>query len=128
MRPVMMSTVSAIGASANPLDQAIRAIPAAWFRPDPRVYWADMIASASIGWIAFGGAVAAHGAARAALLILSAFALYRAVLLTHELTPLAPADVPGFRFAGNALVGVPLLVPSFLYEGVHTDHHRQRCY
>jgi fatty acid desaturase len=36
--------------------------------------------------------------------------------------------VPGFRFAWNALVGVPLLVPSFLYEGVHVDHHRPQLY
>ncbi len=66
--------------------------------------------------------------ARAALLIVSAFALYRAVLFIHELTHLAPRDVPAFRAVWNALVGVPLLIPSFLYEGVHTDHHRQRCY
>jgi fatty acid desaturase len=36
--------------------------------------------------------------------------------------------VPFFSLAWNALVGVPLLIPSFLYEGVHTDHHRQSCY
>ena len=37
-------------------------------------------------------------------------------------------ELPAFTVAWNALVGVPLLIPSFLYEGVHTDHHRQSCY
>ncbi len=115
-------------AAAGALDQAIRTIPAAWFRPDPRVYWADLAASAALGWTAFALSAAAHGPARGLLLIVAAFALYRAVLFIHEITHLAPRDVPGFRAAWNALVGVPLLVPSFLYEGVHTDHHRQRCY
>ena len=78
---------------ANPLDRAIRAIPAAWFRPDPRIYWPDMLASAAIGWIAFAFAVGAGPRARAALLIVSAFALYRAVLFIHELTHLAPREV-----------------------------------
>src|SRR5438034_940274 len=35
---------------------------------------------------------------------------------------------PAFTLAWNPLVGVPLPVPSFLYQGVHTDHHRQRSY
>ena len=117
-----------IGAKAHPLDQAIRAIPAAWFRPDPRIYWADMLTSAVTGWVTFALAVSAAPAARAAFLCISVFALYRAVLFIHELTHLTRRDVPGFRVAWNALVGVPLLIPSFLYEGVHTDHHRQHSY
>lgn len=103
-------------------------IPAAWFRPDPRVYWADLVGSALVGWTAFVLAVAAGPWMRGVLLIVAAFALYRAVLFIHEITHLAPRDVPAFRFGWNALVGVPLLLPSFLYEGVHSDHHRQRCY
>ena len=87
-----------------------------------------MLASAAIGWTAFVLAVGAGPRARTALLIVSAFALYRAVLFIHELTHLSPRDVPLFRGVWNALVGIPLLIPSFLYEGVHTDHHRQRCY
>src|SRR4029078_6689070 len=69
-----------------------------------------------------------HGWPLVALLIVSAAALYRAVLFIHELTHRAGRELPAFTVAWNALVGVPLLVPSFLYEGVHTDHHRQSCY
>lgn len=119
----------AVEVSPRPIDLAIRTIPAAWFRPDPRVYWADLLASAAVGWAALGTAAAAPGPiARAALLIVAAFALYRAVLFIHEITHLTLRDVPAFRAGWNAIVGVPLLLPSFLYEGVHTDHHRQRSY
>ena len=108
---------------------AIRAIPSAWFKPDPRLYWPDMLASALVGWTAFAFSVLATGLwIRAVFLIVAAFALYRAVLFIHELTHLAARDLPAFRTVWNALVGVPLLLPSFLYEGVHTDHHRQRSY
>ena len=31
--------------------------------------------------------------------------------------------MPGFRFGWNLLVGVPLMTPSMLYEGVHNLHH-----
>jgi fatty acid desaturase len=110
------------------LDDAIRAIPAAWFRPSRAVYWADFLLSALIGWAAFAVAIAMHGTARVALLTLATAALYRAVLFIHEITHLASRDVPFFTLVWNALVGVPFLIPSFLYEGVHTDHHRQRCY
>jgi fatty acid desaturase len=114
---------------ARNIATAIRAIPSAWFKPDPRVYWPDMLASAFVGWTAFVlGVLATDLWMRAALLIVAAFALYRAVLFIHELTHLAARELPAFRAAWNALVGVPMLIPSFLYEGVHTDHHRQRSY
>ncbi len=118
---------TAIG--ARPIDQAIRAIPAAWFRPDARVYWIDLAGSAALGWSGFALGVVAHRPSiRAAGLIVAAFALYRAVLFIHELTHLAAHELRAFRVVWNVVVGVPLLLPSFLYEGVHTDHHRQRSY
>lgn len=131
----MMATANALkvpvfgAGSEAPMGAAIRAIPAAWFKPDARVYWTDMLLSAAIGWTTFVFAVASTSPwRRAALIILAAFALYRAVLFIHELTHLASHELPSFKIAWNALVGVPLLLPSFLYEGVHTDHHRQRTY
>jgi fatty acid desaturase len=39
-----------------------------------------------------------------------------------------PNAVPGFRFVWNLIVGIPLLVPSFMYEGVHNQHHAKRYY
>jgi fatty acid desaturase len=124
--------VSLPAASAAPskraIDEAIRVIPADWFKASPAIYWTDFLASAIAGWTAFVFAVVGAGWSRAALFVVAALALYRAVLFIHEITHRVQRDVPAFTFAWNALVGVPLLVPSFLYEGVHTDHHRQRTY
>ena len=55
-------------------------------------------------------------------------ALYRAGSFIHELTHIKKGAVKGFRFAWNLIVGVPLLVPSFMYEGVHNQHHAKRYY
>ena len=38
------------------------------------------------------------------------------------------AALPGFRAGWNALVGVPMLIPSFMYEGVHNLHHARTRY
>jgi fatty acid desaturase len=110
------------------LDEAIHAIPLEWFTPLPAVYWVDLLASAATGWWSFALAARYAGWPRAGLLLAAAVALYRAVLFIHELTHRAGRELPVFTIAWNALVGVPLMVPSFLYEGVHTDHHRQSCY
>jgi fatty acid desaturase len=122
------AVVTARTMDARVLGEAMYAIPAEWFRPSPLVYWCDLVASAGIGWAAFGAAVESTPLARAALLAIAAAALYRAVLFIHEITHRAAREVPMFKLAWNVLVGIPLLIPSFLYEGVHTDHHRQRCY
>ncbi len=55
-------------------------------------------------------------------------ALYRAGSFIHEITHIKPNAVPGFYWAWNVLVGVPLLVPSFMYEGVHNQHHAKTYY
>ena len=46
----------------------------------------------------------------------------------HELTHIKKGAVKGFRFTWNLIVGVPLLVPSFMYEGVHNQHHAKTYY
>lgn len=97
-------------------------------RPSPGVYWTDLALSATAVFTGLGLAVWATGAARWAGAALAVLALYRALSFIHELTHLRSDELPGFRFAWNALIGVPFLVPSFLYEGVHNVHHLQRCY
>jgi len=123
-----VATAVAATPRAGALEEAIRAIPADWFKPAPIVYWIDFLTSAAVGWAAFAVAVAARGWTRAGALVVATLALYRGVLFIHEITHLNAGDVPLFKFTWNLLVGVPLLIPSCLYEGVHTDHHRQRCY
>jgi fatty acid desaturase len=60
--------------------------------------------------------------------LVSVLALYRAGLFIHEITHLKAGSLPGFKLAWNALVGVPLFVPSFMYEGIHNMHHAKIRY
>lgn len=95
----------------------------------PGVYWADMLASAMVGYAALAGAILVDGVGLALLCALVAvLALYRAGSFIHELTHLRPDAVPGFNAGWNALVGIPLLIPSFMYEGVHNLHHQRLRY
>jgi fatty acid desaturase len=97
--------------------------------PKSAIYWADMLGSALLGYAALFAAMfvgptwLAVGIGLVAIL-----ALYRAGSFIHELTHIKKGAVKGFRFAWNVLVGVPLLVPSFMYEGVHNQHHAKRYY
>ena len=95
----------------------------------PPIYWADMLSSALIGYGALATAIAA-GSTSVALIagLIAVLALYRAGSFIHEITHVKPNAVPGFYWAWNALVGVPLLVPSFMYEGVHNQHHAKTYY
>jgi len=91
---------------------------------NPAIYWPDMLASALIGYGALAGAILAQNVAIAiGCALLSMMALYRAASFIHELTHIRKGALPGFRFGWNLLVGIPLMIPSFLYEGVHTQHH-----
>src|SRR5688572_14635306 len=95
----------------------------------PAIYWADMLGSALLGYGALAATILA-GSTMFALLagVVAVLALYRAGSFIHEITHLKPNAVPGFYRAWNALVGVPLLVPSFMYEGVHNQHHAKPYY
>jgi len=95
----------------------------------PAIYWADMLGSALLGYGALAGAILA-GSTSVALLsgLIAILALYRAGSFIHEITHVKPNAVPGFYWVWNALVGVPLLVPSFMYEGVHNQHHAKTYY
>ena len=97
--------------------------------PSPRLYWADLIGACAIGYGALALAILVPSTALAIVAgIVSVLALYRALSFIHELTHLRPAALPGFRAAWNLLVGVPMLVPSFMYEGVHNLHHARTRY
>ena len=97
--------------------------------PKPNIYWPDMILSVGIGFGALAGAVVSEHAGVSVILgLLSALGLYRALMFIHELTHVPKNTLPGFRIAWNLLVGIPLLVPSFMYEGVHTLHHKRTQY
>ena len=97
--------------------------------PRPWIYWADLGVSALLGYAALlvATTAASPGLAIAAGIV-AVLALYRAGSFIHEITHLKATAVPGFRAGFNLIVGVPLLVPSFMYEGVHNLHHTRIRY
>lgn len=97
--------------------------------PNARIYWADLIASVLIGYGALFMAIAATPMVATLLFgLVSILALYRAGSFIHEITHIKQAALPGFWLGWNLLVGIPLLVPSFMYEGVHNLHHARTRY
>ena len=95
----------------------------------PAIYWPDMLLSGAVGYAALAGTILSDNAAVAvACAIVSVLALYRALLFIHELTHIHRDALPGFRAAWNLLIGIPMLTPSFMYEGVHTLHHARTRY
>lgn len=98
-------------------------------RPNALIYWGDLLTSSMVGYAALMAAILVQSTPIAlAAGIVAVLALYRAGSFIHELTHLKPRSVPGFRLAWNVLIGIPLLVPSFMYEGVHNQHHAKRYY
>jgi len=95
----------------------------------PGIYWPDMLISALVGYGCIAVAILARSPVVAVLAgVVAAVALYRALLFIHELTHIHKNALPGFRTGWNILVGIPLLTPSFMYEGVHTLHHARTRY
>ena len=97
-------------------------------RPRPWIYWLDLLGcvlAADIGL--FLASPFPHGFARAAGWLgfaLTVASLYRASYFNHELAH-QTRHLPGFAFAWNLLVGIPLLIPSFLYSDHRTHHSTQ---
>jgi fatty acid desaturase len=58
----------------------------------------------------------------------AALALYRALCFIHEISHQSERTLPGFETAWNLLAGYGLLMPSFVYAGVHQSHHRLSTY
>lgn len=97
--------------------------------PKPLIYWGDFILSAAIGYAALLGAIMGDGLPIQLLSgVIAILALYRASSFIHELTHVKPAALPGFHIGWNIIIGIPLFVPSFMYEGVHNLHHQRTRY
>jgi fatty acid desaturase len=95
----------------------------------PIIYWSDFLASVLVGYGALAAAIWIEGTVlQVASALLSSLALYRAMSFIHEIAHLGNKDVPGFKAVWNLLFGVPMMVPSFMYEGVHNLHHIRTRY
>jgi len=114
---------------ALPLAEMKR-IVADYFTPKPLIYWADLLATAMV---AYGSFLLTEFSPALTVqefffFVVSVLAFYRGVLFTHEICHQERRDLPGFSLAWNALFGIPMLLPSFMYRGVHIDHHRKASY
>ena len=53
--------------------------------------------------------------------------MFRAALFMHEIVHLRRGETTAFKVAWNLLAGIPMLIPSFLYES-HLTHHKTHHY
>jgi NAD(P)-dependent dehydrogenase (short-subunit alcohol dehydrogenase family)/fatty acid desaturase len=98
-------------------------------KPDAPSFWNDVLLTALLGWVAlFVASTEARPAVCAVALVLAVLAMFRATVFMHELAHLGRGQVRGIRPAWNLLVGVPMMLPSWLYERMHLDHHRASHY
>ena len=99
-------------------------------RINPARYWTDLLTTVLVGWTSFVAAVVARpfSPLMFAAIAVSIFALYRGLSFLHEISHQTSRSLPGFETAWNVLVGFPLLMPTFLYTGVHVDHHKLSTY
>lgn len=94
----------------------------------PVLYWGDFLGSALVGYAGLTGAILLDGLWAVGAAVLAVLGLYRAGSFIHELTHVRHRELPGFRLGWNLIAGIPLLVPSFMYEGVHNLHHARTRY
>ena len=93
------------------------------------VYWIDFLLSILVGYGALMAFPLRHplSLAAAVTFLCAVIGCYRATIFVHELAHVRGRGFAGFRFAWNALCGVPLFIPSFLYEA-HRAHHAPRTF
>ena len=97
--------------------------------PNPRIFWSDFLASAFLGYAGlFVAIISGNIWLQCAAALVAVLALYRAGGFIHEVTHVKHSALPGFRLGFNAVIGVPLLVPSYMYEGIHNLHHARTRY
>ena len=99
-------------------------------RPNAFIYWVDFLFHIVIGWCSFCFCYSADlfSPIQLTFFVVSILSFYRAVIFIHEITHLRKGTFRLFRVVWNLLCGFPLMIPSFLYQGVHNDHHNIKLY
>ncbi|MFP4207535.1 MAG: fatty acid desaturase family protein [Wenzhouxiangella sp.] len=94
------------------------------FDRSPGLYWADLLLSASIAWMATVAyfTLPWGSLGQVAGLLIAGIAFYRAGTFMHEIIHMARGEMTGFKRAWNLLIGIPLLMPWILYRN-HIEHH-----
>ena len=126
-----MSLNKAILPERSPLDELqVKNLVRDLHRASQRVFWTDLLVTCAVGWSCFAAAVVLKpfSAGMIAAIVVAVFTLYRALCFMHEISHQSARSLPYFGWAWNCLVGFPLLMPSFVYVGVHQSHHRISTY
>ena len=100
------------------------------YRPNPWIYWSDFLGSAVLGWGAFARTlmVPAFSLQQGFCFLIAVLAIYRAALFIHEIAHFKNGSFLTFQKVWNLICGFPLMIPTFLYQSVHFDHHKQNFY
>ncbi len=98
--------------------------------PKPWIYWSDFLFNSILGWAAFFIALTSplFSLWQIGAYVVAVLTLYRAAIFVHELAHLKKGTFKTFRLVWNCICGVPFMIPSFTYDGVHNDHHRRDVY
>ncbi|MBP9100278.1 MAG: fatty acid desaturase [Nitrosomonas sp.] len=98
--------------------------------PKPWIYWTDFLFHITLGWAAFFTALFSPFFSLWQLggFIVAVLALYRSAIFVHELAHLKKGTFKNFRLVWNIICGIPFMIPSFTYDGVHNDHHKPDVY
>jgi fatty acid desaturase len=93
--------------------------------PDPRIYWTDLLLTGVTGWITFAAALMFRTWSwqMFTAVFICIFAFYRGLCFVHEISHIRAGVLRGFEPIWNIIFGIPLLLPSFMYVGVHQYHH-----
>jgi len=129
--PLLKTRESLRNDSSFEVDDAhMRSLVRDLHRVRPALFWADLLATSLVGWSAFVAALLLRpfSPAMALCVVLAALALYRSLCFLHEITHQNQRTLPGFEMAWNLLAGYLLLMPSFVYVGVHQSHHKLSTY
>lgn len=98
--------------------------------PNPWIYWSDFLFHITLGWAAFFTALFSPLFSLWQLggFAVAVLAIYRSAIFVHELAHLKKGTFKNFRLVWNILSGIPFMIPSFTYDGVHNDHHKPDVY
>lgn len=98
--------------------------------PNPWIYWTDFLFHILLGWIGFIVTLqtALFSIEQVLGFLITVLAFYRSAVFVHELAHLKKGTFQIFRWVWNLICGIPMMIPSFMYDGVHNDHHKRDIY
>jgi fatty acid desaturase len=95
--------------------------------PKPILYWLDSITSSIVGWVSLYLCSVSSWRWGVLFFSLAVLGFYRSTLFIHEVVHFGGRKMKAFHIGWNALVGIPVLMPSFVYD-VHLRHHARSQY